>query len=279
MRSCYHRRMLRSALVMVALLGSSGVVRADDFDPLYTCHVPPAGTKLSASFKPDTSLRDLATWVTGFTCKNIVFSSDVPKNATRVTIISPNKMTAKQALALFVDAVEATGLVVQIKPDTIIIKLGPKMPRSCPDTTVSSSEGNVLSPWPGDSPAPASDDDLAELLEKNIKKIDDTHYEITAEAIDAVMANPMAVAKGARVVPAVKDGKPSGFKLYAIRPSSLWSRLGFANGDTLQTINGMPLDTADKALETYSKVREAKKLDVAITRRGNPLTISITVKR
>jgi general secretion pathway protein C len=48
----------------------------------------------------------------------------------------------------------------------------------------------------------------------------------------------MAVAKGARVVPAVKNGKPDGFKLYAIRPSSVYSKLGLTNGDTIQSING-----------------------------------------
>jgi type II secretory pathway component PulC len=276
--------MLRSALVLVAIVGSTHIAHADDLDPLYACHVPSPGTKMSASFAPETSLKDLATWVTGFTCKNIVFSSDVPKHATKVTIISPNKMTQKQALALFVDAVEATGLVVQIKPDTIIIKLGPNMPKGCPDTTVSSSGsgGGELGGWPGASkgtdstPPPVEADEIA--LDKGIRKIDSTHYEITAELIDKILANPMAVSKGARVVPSVKNTKPDGFKLYAIRKDSLFAKLGFQNGDTLQSINGMSIDSADKALEVYVKVREATNLDVAITRQGKPMTISIKIK-
>ncbi len=70
----------------------------------------------------------------------------------------------------------------------------------------------------------------------------------------------MAVAKGARVVPAVKNGKPDGFKLYAIRPSSVYAKLGLQNGDTLQSINGFDLTSADKALEVYTKLREATSL-------------------
>lgn len=143
--------MLRT-LVVVGLLGLGlGAAHADDFDPLYACKVPAAGTKISVNIAPDVSLGDLATWVTGFTCKNVVFASDVAKHATKLTVISPQKMTAKQALQLFVDAVEATGLVVQIKPDTIIIKLGPNMPRSCPDATVSSTKGDVATDEDGSS--------------------------------------------------------------------------------------------------------------------------------
>ncbi|MFN0253433.1 MAG: type II secretion system protein GspC [Kofleriaceae bacterium] len=273
---------MRSTMVVAVLVSSSGVARAEDQDALYACKVPAPGTKLTASFKPEVSLQHLATWVTGFTCKNIVFSADVAKRATRVTIISPGKMTPKQALQLFVDAVEATGLAVQVKPDTIIIKLGPNMPKNCPDTTVSSSSpGEVLTPWPGDLPAPAeaSDDDITASIDKGIKKINPTTYEITAELVDKIVANPMAVSKGVRVVPSVKDGAPNGFKLYAIRPSSLYAKLGFENGDTLLGINGMSLDSADKALEVYTKVREAKTIDVSILRRGKPVTLSIKIKR
>ena len=71
-------------------------------------------------------------------------------------------------------------------------------------------------------------------------------------------------------MPAVKNGKPDGFKLYAIRPSSVYAKLGLTNGDTLQAINGFELTTADKALEVYTKLREATSLEVEVTRRGKP---------
>ena len=101
-----------------------------------------------------------------------------------------------------------------------------------------------------EEPKPTGDenkDDLQTAVDNGIKKIDDTTYEIDKSLVDKVLANPMAVAKGARVVPAVKNGKPDGFKLYAIRPSSVYAKLGLSNGDTIQSINGFELTTADKA--------------------------------
>jgi general secretion pathway protein C len=126
--------------------------------------------------------------------------------------------------------------------------------------------------------APADGDDLQASIDSGIKKIDDTTYEIDKSLVDKVLANPMGVAKGARVVPAVQNGKPNGFKLYAIRPSSVYAKLGLTNGDTLSAINGMELTTADKALEVYTKLREATQLEVEIQRRGKPMTLKYSIR-
>jgi hypothetical protein len=111
-----------------------------------------------------------------------------------------------------------------------------------------------------------------------IRKIDDTHFEVPRSTIDHVLANPMDFAKGARVVPAFKNGVVEGFKLYAIRPSSIWKELGFQNGDTINNINGYEIESIDKVLELATKVRDASSLDVQITRRGRLEMITIDVK-
>lgn len=129
-------------------------------------------------------------------------------------------------------------------------------------------------------PAPSDEnkDDLQASIDNGIKKLDENSYEIDKSLVDKVLANPMAVAKGARVVPAVKNGKPDGFKLYAIRPSSVYAKLGLSNGDTIQAINGMELTTADKALEVYTKLKEMTSFEMEVTRRGKPVTIKYQVR-
>lgn len=123
-----------------------------------------------------------------------------------------------------------------------------------------------------------SGDEMQAMVDAGVKKIDDNHYEIDRKLVDSVSANPMGVAKGARVVPAVKDGKPDGFKLYAIRPSSVFSKLGLQNGDTLQSINGFDLTSAQNALEAFTKLREATSLEVSITRRGKVEKLSYSIR-
>jgi hypothetical protein len=129
-------------------------------------------------------------------------------------------------------------------------------------------------------PSPTGGDlnDEETKLIASIKNVNDTTYEIPAAVRDGVLDNPVPFAKGARVVPAVKNGKPDGFKMYAIRPSSIYAALGFTNGDTIHMINGMTLDSADAALDAYTKLRNAKRVTVEITRRGKPITLTYTFK-
>ena len=125
-------------------------------------------------------------------------------------------------------------------------------------------------------PNPYADPDPDATLQKTldaITRLDDTHYRIQRGGVDVALMNPMAVAKGARIVPAMKNGQPDGFKIYAVRPGGVIAALGLTNGDTIHSINGLDLTTPDKALEAYTKVRDATSIEIALTRRGLPVTL------
>lgn len=260
--------MTRSCLALLALLLLAPTAHADKCKPVKG--------NIAVSIKPDASLYDLGVWVSAMTCKNVVYGSDVVKHATTLTVIAPpGTITPKQAVQLFVDAVQGTGLVVTQKASSFVISLGPKMPKGCPDLTIATAP--TATPDPADTST--LDDEMQKVIDRGITKVDDTHYKVSAEMIDKITQNPMAVAKGARVVPAMKDGKAQGFKLYAIRPNSVWAKLGISNGDTLAAINGLELTSAEKGLEVYTKIREAKVLVVDMIRRGKPLTITYTITK
>ena len=121
-------------------------------------------------------------------------------------------------------------------------------------------------------------DDLQAAIDGGIKKIDDTTFEISKDLVAKVTENPMAFMKGARVVPAMKNGKPEGIKLYAIRPSSPYAKLGLTNGDTLTAVNGLEITTAEKGLEIYQKLRSSTSLEVDVIRRGKPVTLKYSIK-
>jgi hypothetical protein len=266
--------MMRAILVLVAL---AGVARADtgDDDRAYACHAASPTTKLRVQFKPGVSIAELATWATAFSCKNIIISSDIAKRATKLDVIAPRDMTPAQAIQLFIDAIEATGLVVVQKHDTIIIKLGPGMPATCPDL----ADAAPATATPPPSPSRDIDGEVTDAdLDAGIRATDATHRKLARGMVDKLLANPLGVAKGARVVPAQKDGKPDGFKLYSIQPGSVYARLGFENGDTLERVGGIDVSSPDKALDVYTKLRDAKHIDVTIVRRGAPMTLVFDIQ-
>jgi len=120
--------------------------------------------------------------------------------------------------------------------------------------------------------------DLDAQLSRGIREVKENTYEVDKDVVEQILSNPMAVAKGARVVPTVKNGKAGGFRFYAIRPSSVFAHLGFQNGDTLLTANGFDLTTADEALEIYTKLRDATQIEIGIERRHKSLTLTYVIR-
>ena len=139
------------------------------------------------------------------------------------------------------------------------------------DTPASASS---LDTAPPDPAAPAIEDPLPPF--EGITTISDTEATITRAALDALIADPMTLAKAGRIVPSPEGG----MKLYGIRRSSdafSWGRLGLRNGDRVVAINGFALDGAEAALEIYSKLRKAAEFRVTVDRRGTELELLIRV--
>ena len=122
------------------------------------------------------------------------------------------------------------------------------------------------------------DDPLAKEIDQSVRKVSENAYEVDRDIISKFLGAPQTLARSARIVPAVKDGQPSGFRLYAIKPGSPYSKIGLQNGDTIHAINGQEITTPDKALEVYSKVRNASHISVSLTRRGECKTLDYSIR-
>jgi general secretion pathway protein C len=86
------------------------------------------------------------------------------------------------------------------------------------------------------------------------------------------------VATQARIVPSFQNGKPNGFKLFSIRPGSLYSKIGIQNGDVIQKINGYEMNDPAKAFDIYSKLKDSSAITVDIVRRGRTQTMTYNIR-
>jgi len=112
---------------------------------------------------------------------------------------------------------------------------------------------------------------------EGIRKINNNSYEVAQSEIDSTLANLNSIATQARIVPNFQDGKANGFKLFSIRPGSLYSKIGIQNGDVVTRINGYDMSSPDKALEIYTKLKDSKQVTVDVIRRGKPETIDYRI--
>lgn len=124
-----------------------------------------------------------------------------------------------------------------------------------------------LPPYSPPAPLPPIDG-----ITRKVDTPERAEFEIKRTLLDQWLSNTAQLAAGARIVPSIKDGQPNGFKLYAIRPSSVYAALGLMNGDTVSRINGQDLSSPDSALEVYGKLKGSKEITVDIMRRGQPVT-------
>jgi type II secretory pathway component PulC len=202
-----------------------------------------------------------------------------------ITALSGKPMMRKQDaydVLLKLSLMNATTLYVEVtrkdKPTLLRWRLDGDLRQARYGVTSGNLFGSKPSLPPSYTPLPSYTPDPDPVFD-SIVKVDDTHYKIPSKVLDAVLANPMSVAKGARVVPAIRNGQPDGFKLYAIRPSSVYAKLGLMNGDTIQSVNGFELTSADKALEVYTKLRDAKSLTFELSRRGKPVELNYEITK
>ncbi|AKU91319.1 type II secretion system protein GspC [Vulgatibacter incomptus] len=112
----------------------------------------------------------------------------------------------------------------------------------------------------------------------NVRQIDDNNYEITRDELDKQLSNLNAIATQARIVPSFKNGVANGFKLFSIRPGSLYSKIGIENGDVIRKINGFEINSPEKALELYAKLKESSKVELELERRGQVIPKSYVIR-
>jgi general secretion pathway protein C len=110
-----------------------------------------------------------------------------------------------------------------------------------------------------------------------IKALDANNFEVPRSEVDRAINNLNDIAMQARLVPAFKDGAAEGFKLFSIRPDSLYSKIGIQNGDVVTRINGLDMNDPAKALEVYTKLKDAPRIDVDIDRNGSTMRMTYNV--
>ena len=78
------------------------------------------------------------------------------------------------------------------------------------------------------------------------------------------------------ITPYMQDGKVNGFIVNNIPSNSLPSQLGIRNGDVVQRVNGVLIDSVNRGYQLFSTLSSSKtsSVTVEILRSGNPLTLT-----
>jgi len=101
---------------------------------------------------------------------------------------------------------------------------------------------------------------------------------ITRAAYQAFLENPGQLTRAARVVPHTVNGVHLGLKLYGLRPTSPFGRIGLKNGDLITALNEISLaGGVEPLLRAYPALHAADRLTFRGERLGTPFTLQLTI--
>jgi hypothetical protein len=224
----------------------------------------------------DASIDDALTAVRRATGADLTMSETTRNGTSCIHVnldVSENSESA--AIAALETALTEAGLRVDVRAHQRVIGLDYASGKKCPSSSATSLLPPALDPLaspssdPIDSPGPPGPGEKI----AGVTDLGNDHYRVDAsDSAVSAYGDMGAFMRKVRITPS-----PGGARIAGLRSSSLLAQLGFKNGDVLKSVNGFDLTEPDKALEAYAKLRNAKTIEVELTRSGTPHTIRVDI--
>ena len=184
--------------------------------------------------------------------------------------IMEDHQTRKQELYQVDDMVQDQARVVGIsRCKVVVLRNGAEEIIECPDLDAKTKKQSSSVRY---SESTKKDGEYA------IKKVSDSEYVIDEAEVESALGNINRLLTQIRVVPNFKDGQADGFKVFAIKPDSIFAKIGLQNGDVIRKVNEQDISSPDKAFQAFQELRNEKNLSVEISRRGQQKSLSYEIR-
>ncbi|HJV67260.1 MAG TPA: type II secretion system protein GspC [Geomonas sp.] len=104
------------------------------------------------------------------------------------------------------------------------------------------------------------------------------NYVVDQRALNAALDNIGQAMTDARLLPSVKDGKVEGFRVSEVKPQGIFGTIGIKNGDVLLRINDFPIDSPEKAIQSFASLKGQSRIKLDLIRDGQPTTFNYDIR-
>lgn len=111
-----------------------------------------------------------------------------------------------------------------------------------------------------------------------VRKVGDNSFVMDRREVEGVLQDFNKLLTKIRVVPHFSDGNPDGFKVFNIRPGSLFASLGMVNGDIIKRVNGLDITGPEQALQMFQQLRDENQVTVDLERFRKNLTLQYEIR-
>ena len=103
-------------------------------------------------------------------------------------------------------------------------------------------------------------------------------YVIDQRALNASLDNIGQAMTDARLLPSLKEGKVEGFRVSEVKPQGIFGTVGIRNGDVLLRINDFPIDSPEKAIQSFVTLKGQNRIKLDLVRDGQPTTFTYDIR-
>jgi general secretion pathway protein C len=111
-----------------------------------------------------------------------------------------------------------------------------------------------------------------------VHNLGDNRWAIPTNEAEKIRSNIGTIIQQVRIEPNLINGKTDGFIIKRIQRNSLLNQMGLMRGDVLHAVNGTTLDSPEKGLQIFQQLREAKILNLDLSRAGQSMKFQYEVK-
>jgi len=104
------------------------------------------------------------------------------------------------------------------------------------------------------------------------------NYVVDQRALNAALDNIGQAMTDARLLPSVKDGKVEGFRASEVKPQGIFGTIGIKNGDVLLRMNDFPIDSPEKAIQSFASLKGQSRIKLDLIRDGQPTTFNYDIR-
>lgn len=171
-------------------------------------------------------------------------------------------------------------LLSEIKKDRVVLSVGAEKRELMLFSDKQPARGGARQPAGASAAAAAQASAAANQMTQTdtIKQLDSTSWAVDRKEIDQAVSNMSQLITQLRVVPNMVDGQTQGFKVFNIRPGSLFTQIGIQDGDIVKEINGAPMNGIDVAYQAMANLQNQTSIQLTIVRRNQPLTFSYEIR-
>ncbi|MCM0080132.1 general secretion pathway protein GspC [Geomonas sp. Red32] len=164
------------------------------------------------------------------------------------------------------DIVFSAGPLVAVRKDVAEILVGGKRVKILTPTAAAAAAST-----PAAAPAQSAAGGLAAATGSG-------NYVVDQRALNAALDNIGQAMTDARLLPSMKDGKVEGFRASEVKPQGIFGTIGIRNGDVLMKINDFPIDSPEKAIQSFASLKGQSRIKLDLVRDGQPTTFTYDIR-